>query len=153
MSDETKPTEETQNTPAEQPEEAVSTNGVSEEPAAEEAEVVVPEATLKPGHFEEIEPGMTVKVFQRIKDITSKGVERERTQFFEGVVLARKHGKQDGATITVRKVSNGVGVEKIFPLGLPTITKIDVLKKLKSRRRSKLYFLRTYKKRLKEVKA
>lgn len=93
-----------------------------------------------------IKPGDTVKVYQKIKEVVKgkkKGEveERERVQAFEGIVLARKHGKEAGATITVRRVISGVGVEKIFPLHSPTITKIEVLGKAKVRR-AKLYYLR-----------
>ena len=100
----------------------------------------------------EIKPGMTVRIFQIIKELNIKGEEKERTQYFEGIVIAKKHGKEKGGTITVRKVSDGVGVEKIFPLNLPTIEKIEV-KKQEKVRRAKLYFLRKgYKKKLKEEK-
>ena len=98
----------------------------------------------------ELKPGMTVRVYQKIKELNSKGEEKERIQYFEGMIIARKHRKEIGATITVRKVSEGVGVEKIFPLNLPTITKIEI-KKVAEVRRAKLYYLRDgYKKRLKE---
>ncbi|MCK5061795.1 50S ribosomal protein L19 [Candidatus Parcubacteria bacterium] len=98
----------------------------------------------------ELKPGMTVRVYQRIKELNIKGEEKERTQYFEGMIIAKKHGKETGGTITVRKISNGVGVEKIFPLNLPTIEKIEIKKQAKVRR-AKLYFLkRGYKKRLKE---
>lgn len=97
----------------------------------------------------ELKPGMTVRVYQKIKELNSKGEERERVQYFEGMIIARKHNKEKGATITVRKVSEGVGVEKIFPLHLPTITKIEI-KKVAAVRRAKLYYLRDYKKKLKE---
>ena len=98
----------------------------------------------------ELKPGMTVRVHQKIKELNSKGEEKERVQYFEGIIIARKHNKETGATITVRKVSDGIGVEKIFPLNLPTITKIEI-KKIAEVRRAKLYFLRDgYKKRLKE---
>ncbi|MCK4554293.1 50S ribosomal protein L19 [Candidatus Parcubacteria bacterium] len=101
----------------------------------------------------EIKPGMTIKVYQKIKELNPKGEEKERIQYFEGMVIARKHGKQAGGTITVRKISDGVGVEKIFPLNLPTITKIEIKKQVRVRR-AKLYFLkRGYKKKLKEKKA
>ncbi len=100
----------------------------------------------------EVKPGMTVKVYQKIKELNPKGEEKERIQFFEGIVIAKKHGKEAGATITVRKVSDSVGVEKIFPLNLPTITKIEI-KKQAQVRRAKLYYLkRGYKKKLKEKK-
>jgi len=93
----------------------------------------------------DIKPGNTVVVHQKIKE-----GEKERTQKFEGIVLARKGGKGLSATITVRKISEGVGVEKIFPLHSPTITKIEVLKKAKVRR-AKLYYLKGNKKKLKET--
>ena len=85
----------------------------------------------------DIRPGMTVKVHQKIKEGA-----KTRTQIFEGMVLARKHGYGPSATITVRKVSNGYGVERIFPLHLPTIEKFEIVKTSKVRR-AKLYYLRT----------
>lgn len=98
----------------------------------------------------ELKPGMTVRVYQKIKELNSKGEEKERVQYFEGLIIARKHRKEIGATITVRKVSDGIGMEKIFPLNLPTITKIEI-KKQAEVRRAKLYYLRgNYKKKLKE---
>ncbi|MFA5420575.1 MAG: 50S ribosomal protein L19 [Patescibacteria group bacterium] len=99
----------------------------------------------------ELEPGMTIRVYQKIKELNTKGEEKERVQYFEGIIIAKKHGKEKGGTITVRKVSEGVGVEKIFPLNLPTITKIEVKREAKVRR-AKLYFLKkeTYRKKLKE---
>ncbi len=98
----------------------------------------------------DVKPGMIVKIWQKIKETTPKGETKERLQYFEGTVLARKGRNEPGATVTVRKTSNGVGVEKIFPLALPTIDKIELLQKVKTRR-SKLYFLRRgYKKRLKK---
>ena len=84
----------------------------------------------------DIQPGDTVKVFQKLKEKN-----KERIQVFEGVVIARKHGKEIGATITVRKVVGGIGVERIFPLHLPTIEKIEIIKRSKTRR-AKLYYLR-----------
>jgi len=84
----------------------------------------------------DIRPGDTVRVYQRIKE-----GDKERVQIFEGLVLARKHGREIGATITVRKVLSGVGVEKIFPVHSPTIEKIEILKRGKTRR-AKLYYLR-----------
>lgn len=98
----------------------------------------------------ELKPGLTVRVYQKIKELNSKGEEKERVQYFEGIIIARKHNKEIGATITVRKVSDGVGVEKIFPLNLPTITKVEV-KKIAEVKRAKLTFLKKgYKKKLKE---
>jgi large subunit ribosomal protein L19 len=82
--------------------------------------------------------GDTVNVSSRILD--EKG--KYRLQAFEGIVLARKHGREAGATFTVRKVTSGVGVERIFPLYSPMIDKIEVTKKAHARR-SKLYYIRT----------
>ena len=83
-----------------------------------------------------IKPGDTVKVHQKIQD---KG--KTRIQVFDGLVLATKHGSEPGATFTVRKVSSGVGVEKIFPLYSPQIDKIEIVKRAKVRR-AKLYYIR-----------
>ena len=80
--------------------------------------------------------GDTVRVVSKIED---KG--KYRLQAFEGLVLARKHGSGPTATFTVRKVSNGIGVERIFPLYSPMIDKIEVTKKAKTRR-AKLYYIR-----------
>ena len=82
--------------------------------------------------------GDTVRVWSKILD---KG--KFRLQAFEGLVLSRKHGKTStNAMFTVRKVSNTVGVERIFPLFSPMIDKIEVVKHSKTRR-SKLYYVRT----------
>lgn len=80
--------------------------------------------------------GDTVRVVSKIED---KG--KFRLQAFEGIVLARKHGTGPTATFTVRKISNSVGVERIFPLYSPSIDKIEVTKQAKTRR-SKLYYIR-----------
>lgn len=66
---------------------------------------------------------------------------RTRVQGFEGVVIARKNGRGANSTITVRKVSSGEGVERIFPLNSPLISKIDVVRRGRTRR-AKLYYLR-----------
>ncbi len=84
----------------------------------------------------DIRPGDTVSVYQKIKE-----GDKEKIQVFEGLVIARKHGKGISSTITVRKVILGVGVEKIFPIHSPTIEKIEILKRGKVRR-AKLYYLR-----------
>ncbi len=100
----------------------------------------------------ELKPGMTVRVYQKIKELNMKKEEKERIQYFEGIIIAKKHNTEAGGSITVHRVVNGIGVEKIFPLNLPTITRIEIKKQAKVRR-SKLYFLkRGYKKRLKEKK-
>ena len=84
----------------------------------------------------EIRPGDTVRIYQKIVE-----KDKERLSPFEGVVLARKHGKGISATITVRSVVSGVGVEKIIPLHSPVIKKIEVLKRGRVKR-AKLYYLR-----------
>jgi large subunit ribosomal protein L19 len=81
-------------------------------------------------------PGDTVRVHVRIKESETK----ERLQAFEGVVIARR-GKGVSETITVRKTSFGIGVERIFPLHATIIDHIDVIKRGRVRR-AKLYFLR-----------
>lgn len=100
----------------------------------------------------ELRPGMTVRVYQKIKELNIKGEEKERTQFFEGIIIAHKHGREPGATITVRKVTDGVGVEKIFPLRLPTIEKIEIKSQAKVRRAKLSYLKKGYKKKLKRKK-
>ena len=99
----------------------------------------------------ELQTGMTVRVHQKIKETGMTGKEKERVQFFEGIILAYKKGRKPSPTITVRKISNGVGVEKIFPINAPTIVKIEPLKIAKVRK-SKAYYLRSHKKRLREKK-
>ena len=84
----------------------------------------------------DLRSGDTVRVWQKIQE---KG--KTRLQAFEGLVLARKHGAEAGATFTVRRVASGVGVEKVFPLYSPMIDKIEVVKRSLVRR-SKLYHIR-----------
>jgi large subunit ribosomal protein L19 len=84
----------------------------------------------------ELKSGMKVRVWQKIKE-----ADKERLQAFEGVVIAVKHGRGKTGTFTVRKISSGIGVERIFPLHAPTIEKIEVLSQAKVRR-AKLYYLR-----------
>ena len=81
--------------------------------------------------------GDTIRVWSKVLD--EKG--KVRLQAFEGIVLARKHGKEIGATFTVRRIASGVGVERIFPLYSPSIDKIEITKKSRARR-SKLYYIR-----------
>lgn len=99
-----------------------------------------------------LKPGMQVKVHQRITDVNAKGEEKQRIQIFEGIVLAVKHGTEPGATVTVRKVSNSVGVEKIFPIHSPVVEKIELVRAMKVRQ-SRPFYLRSSKKKLKERKA
>jgi len=93
--------------------------------------------------------GDTVKVWSKIAEekISAKANKKEektvkfRLQAFEGIVLARKHGRETGATFTVRKVASGIGVERIFPLYSPMIDRIELIKRARARR-SKLYYIR-----------
>ncbi|MDP3726229.1 MAG: 50S ribosomal protein L19, partial [bacterium] len=98
--------------------------------------------TFTPINIEErravgIKSGDTVRVWQKI--VEEKG--KTRLQAFEGLVIARKHGNEPGATFTVRKIASGVGVERIFPLYSPVIDKIEIVRRAKVRR-AKLYYIR-----------
>ena len=83
-----------------------------------------------------LKPGDTVRVHQKITE-----GDKSRIQIFEGMIIARKHGDEAGGTLTVRKVIDGVGVERIFPFYSPNIDKIEPVRKSKTRR-SKLYNVR-----------
>lgn len=87
------------------------------------------------GDIPDFKPGDTVKVYARIKE-----GEKERIQVFQGVVIRKRKGNT-GATFTVRKVSYGIGVERIFPLHSPNIDRVEVVSRGKVRR-SRLYYLR-----------
>jgi large subunit ribosomal protein L19 len=87
------------------------------------------------GDLPEVRTGDTVRVYSRYREGT-----KERVQPFEGLVIRVKRGLARG-TFTVRKVSYGIGVERIFPLHSPNLVKIDILKRAKVRR-SRIYFLR-----------
>jgi len=84
----------------------------------------------------EVGIGDTVKVHVKIKEGA-----RERIQIFEGIIIARKHGGIS-ETITVRRVSYGVGTEKVFPLHSPNLAKIEIVRRGRVRR-AKLYYLRS----------
>ena len=83
----------------------------------------------------QVKIGDTVRVHVKVKEGS-----RERIQIFEGTVIAKKHGGIE-ETITVRRVSYGVGVEKVFPIHAPAVDKIEIVRKGKVRR-AKLYYLR-----------
>ena len=83
-----------------------------------------------------LRPGQTVRVHQKIKE-----GEKERVQVFEGLVIARKHGQGQTATFTVRKTTDGIGIERIFPIHSPIIAKLEILRQAKVRR-AKLYHVR-----------
>ena len=91
-----------------------------------------------------IKPGHIVKVYQKITETKGSGKKietKKRIQVFEGLVLGRKGGTGINAAITVRKISGGIGVERIFPLSAPTIEKIELIKITKTRR-AKLNYMR-----------
>ena len=89
-----------------------------------------------------LKPGYTVRVHQKIKDVSPDGKEKERIQIFEGTVIATKGGKAINGTVMVRKISSGIGVERIFPIHSPSIEKIEVVKTTPARK-AKLYYTRT----------
>ncbi|PIR94309.1 50S ribosomal protein L19 [Candidatus Falkowbacteria bacterium CG10_big_fil_rev_8_21_14_0_10_39_11] len=120
---------------------------MTEEKTTDTTSTVVKEAKLYP----DVTPGSVVKVHETITETNPKGEEKQRIQIFEGIVLQRKHGKGINATITVRKVSGGIGVEKIYPLSSPIVEKIEVVKRYQVRR-AKLSYLRNHFKKLKEIK-
>lgn len=80
--------------------------------------------------------GDTVRVLQKIKE-----GDKERLTPFEGIVIAQKHGSGITGTFTVRKVVEGIGVERVFPLHSPAIAKLEVVRQAKARR-AKLYYIR-----------
>ncbi len=84
-----------------------------------------------------LKPGMTIAVHQRIKE-----GEKQRVQIFQGLVIKLNSGFGADKTFTVRKVFQGIGVEKIYPLYSPNLVKIEILKQAKVRR-AKLYYMRT----------
>ncbi len=84
----------------------------------------------------DFEVGQTVKIHQRFMD-----GEKERFQIFEGLIMKMEHGKGVAGTITVRKIVDGIGVERVIAIHSPSIVKVDLLKKSKVRR-SRLGYLR-----------
>ncbi len=102
--------------------------------------------------YPEVKPGSVIKIHQRFVEVISqtkskkqakaKEAEKikERIQIFEGTVISR-HGKSFSSTITVRKISDGIGTEYVLPLDMPSIKKIEVIKQSKVRK-AKLYYLR-----------
>ena len=107
--------------------------------------------------LEKIKPGARVRVTERVtvdlsateekgakKAVKSKEAkaQKERVSVFEGLVLARKHGSEPGATFTVRATVAAVGMEKIYPIYSPAIIKVDILSSPKKVSRAKLYYLR-----------
>lgn len=89
--------------------------------------------------LEDFKPGDTVRVYYKVVE-----GDKEREQAFEGVVIAKRHGSEPGATFTVRKVSYGIGVERIFLAGSPSLTRLQRVRQGKVRR-AKLSYLRELK--------
>jgi large subunit ribosomal protein L19 len=90
----------------------------------------------KKSNIPDFGPGDTVKVHTRVVE-----GDKERVQIFAGIVLARRNGNNLNAAFTVRKISYGEGVERVFPLHTPRISKIEIVKRGKVRR-AKLHYLR-----------
>lgn len=101
---------------------------------------------------DDIEPGMTIRVHEKITDLDPRGEARERTQMFEGMVLGLK-GAGVSRTMTLRRVHKGYGVEKIFPIHSPIIEKVELVKRAQVRK-AKLNYLKgkkgKFKRKLKE---
>ncbi|MEK7640464.1 MAG: 50S ribosomal protein L19 [Patescibacteria group bacterium] len=89
-----------------------------------------------------IKSGATVRVWEKVKE-----GDKDRVSRFEGLILARKHGSEPGATFTVRSTVAGIGVEKVFPIHSPRISKVDILNSPRKVSRSKLYYVRDLSKR------
>lgn len=92
---------------------------------------------ITPETMPRIKPGANVRVFERVKE-----GEKERIARLEGLVIARKHGAEAGASFTVRATVAGVGMEKVYPIHSPMIQKVDVLSSPKKVHRAKLYYVR-----------
>ena len=131
--------------PVEAPEESEEERVAKEEAAAKQQAAEEALAAEEVKDEQELRPGMTVRVHFKIRE-----GEKERIQVFQGMILALRGKTKAAKTMTVRKVSFGVGVERIFPLASPLIEKIEIVKIAKVRR-SKLFFIRDYGKRLKET--
>ncbi len=109
------------------------------------ADIVVDEKNKKKIKTTDVKVGMYLRIYQRIFELNAKGEEKGRLQMFEGLVIARKHGNEPGATFTVRKVTKtGHIVERIYPIYLPTLEKIELMKVAK-RTKAKMYYLKNRK--------
>jgi large subunit ribosomal protein L19 len=98
--------------------------------------VTIEKAQLKKD-IPDIQPGDMIRVSQRLKE-----GDKSRISRFEGMVIAMKHGRGVNGTITVRKVVQEIGVERVFPIHSPTIERIEILRRPTRVRRAKLYFIR-----------
>ena len=125
---------------------------VQEETPAEAPEEKAPKSNdpaykAKLVDFDELKTGQTIRLHERIKDVSPKGEERERIQVFEGIILAFG-GSGITRTITVQKNTKGFGVEKIYPINSPVVDKIELVKSAHVRQ-AKLGYLKNLKKRFK----
>ena len=96
-----------------------------------------------------VKTGMVIRIHEKIQDVNAKGEPRERIQIFEGLVIGTR-GAGNSKSFVIRKESNGFGVEKIFPNASPAITKIEVVKQYKVRKR-KLNFIKDFARSLREL--
>lgn len=106
----------------------------------EEAKVILPA---------EIRTGQVLRVHEKIQDVNAKGEARERVQVFEGLVLGVR-GTGSNKSFTIRKEADGYGVEKIFPVSSPNLTKIELAKTYRVRR-ARLSFVKGFGRKLKEL--
>jgi len=104
---------------------------MADEQKVETAATETPKAEART--IPELRPGMTVKVHEKIKEVSPDGKERDRIQVYEGMILVLR-GSGLSRTMTVRKNADGWGVEKIYPVLSPVIDKIEVVKQAKVRR-------------------
>lgn len=98
--------------------------------------VTIGKTMLKRKRLPDIRPGDTVRVHERVVEGS-----KTRIAIFEGLVIARRHGSEPGATVTVRKIAYSIGVERVFPLYAPTIEKFEVVRRADVRR-AKLHYIR-----------
>lgn len=124
--------------------EEASSEEATEAPAEEQEEVV------EELPYQDLQPGMVVRVHETIKDVNAKGEEKTRVQVFEGMLIGVKNPGVR-RTITVRKNSKGFIVEKIYPLSSPNIEKIEVVKQFKVRRAKLTHLRGNFKRKLKEI--